>query len=611
MSSYATEKLRTFDLLFHQLKNFPLEKAFSHKVHGSWVSYSTKKSILIINQLSRGLLELGLRKGDKVAIVSENRPEWNFVDFACQQIGVVVVPLYPTISTSDYQYIFDHAEVQVAFISSSEILYRVEKALPETSLKGLFTFNKVDGYKNWTEVLVQGKEHDTEDLMHIRHTIAPDDLMTIVYTSGTTDHPKGVMLSHRNLVSNVLGTLPFSTLEQGKDCALSFLPLNHVFERTGVLFYIYQGVAIYYAESMDTIADNLQEIKPHIFNTVPRLLEKVYDRIVKKGHELGGLKKGVFNRAITLGLKYEPNTRQGAIYEGQLDLADKLVFSKWREALGGNIKQIQCGAAALQPRLTRVFWAAGIRLLEGYGLTETSPVIAANSIDKIRVGTVGMPISDTEIRLAEDAEIEVKGPGVMMGYYKNETLTREVMTEDGWFRTGDIGLLVKDGYLMITDRKKEVFKTSGGLYITPQQIENKLKESVYIEQAMIIGEGRKFPAALIVPNMDEVMGFMSKSFEMVGDRKEMADNNKVIRLLEKEIERVNENLGKWAGVKSFRIVPDQWSLESGELTATLKLKRRVVLEKYEELIAEIYKGDGAVTFEEEEMADSEIPIDQL
>ena len=609
MSASAINKLRTFDLLFHQLKFFPLEDAFNYKVNGNWKKFSTKQSLQIINQLSLGLLELGIKKGDRVALISENRPEWNFIDFACQQIGVVVVPMYPTISSSDYRYIFQHSEIKYAFVSNKEILAKINTAIPGLDVAGVYSINKINGTKNWQEILELGKNKKVEEVAAIRQEIKPEDLMSIIYTSGTTDKPKGVMLSHKNVVSNVLACTKYSYVESGKDRALSFLPLNHVYERTGVYLYIYLGVAVYYSEIMDTIGDDLKDVKPHTFNTVPRLLEKVFDKIMKKGNELGGLKKGVFNRSVSIGLKYDPNIKQGSVYNSQLELADKLVFSKWREALGGNIKQIQCGAAALQPRLLRVFWAAGIKLLEGYGLTETSPVITANTPDALKIGTVGKPIDFTEVRIGAEGEIEVKGPGVMMGYYNNPEQTAEVMTQDGWFKTGDVGI-IDNGFLKITDRKKELFKTSGGLYIAPQQIENKLKESRLIEQAMVVGEGKKFPAALIVPNFEALTEELSKQFVFVTEQSELPKDPVVIKLYEKEIAKVNEELGKWAGVKQYRIVSESWTPDSGELTPTLKLKRRVLHEKYEHMIADIYSGDGSVDFAEAESDTSELDLEE-
>lgn len=587
---------RLFDLLVYQYKNHPLEDALCQKNKGKWHKISSKQLIQITNMISLGLLELGLKKGDKIAIVSENRPEWNIIDFACQQIGVVTVPMYPNIGPKDYEYILHETDVKIVFVSNSQILQKINKALYDLRNVKVFTFNGIKGEDSWRRLLELGKKGNKNDLKHIKSGILPDDLLTIIYTSGTTGHPKGVMLSHRNILSNVLAIKKVSLVEPGSR-ALSFLPLNHIYERTIVYLYLYISVGVYYAESMDSIGENIKEIKPHTFNTVPRLLEKVYEKIIKKGSELSGLKKGVFNWAINLGLRYDPNGNHSPLYRRQLKVARRLVFSKWQEALGGNLVQIQSGAAALQPRLCSVFWAAGIKVFEGYGLTETSPVIAANSSEKMKIGTVGPLIDGVEVRFGEGKEIEVRGPNVMMGYYKDEELTREVLSEDGWFKTGDVGRM-DDGCLRITDRKKELFKTSGGLYIAPQQIENKLKESLLIENVMVIGDGRKFPAALIVPNFDELTEIASKRFILFSDYASILKNQEIQKLFKKEIDRISEEYGKWEKIKDYRLVPDTWTMESGELTPTLKLKRRVILEKYQDLIEEIYKEDGSHLFDD-------------
>jgi long-chain acyl-CoA synthetase len=555
----------------------------------------------ITSLLSLGLLEMGIKKGDNVGIVSENRPEWNFIDLACQQIGAVTVPMYPNIGPRDYRYIFQQAEIKAVFISNSQILTKIRKATENMKSLPIFTFNNIKGFDSWRKVLDLGKSKDIKELKKHRDAVQPDDLMTIIFTSGTTGAPKGVMLTHENVLSNALAIKKASTVDPG-DRALSFLPLNHIYERTISYLYMYLSVGIYYAESIDTIADNLKEIKPHAFNTVPRLLEKVYDKIIKKGSELGGLKKGVFNWAISLGLNYDPNEEQGGLAKRQLKVARKLVFSKWQEALGGNIKQINCGAAALQPRLARVFWAAGIKVFEGYGLTETAPVVAANMPGAMRIGTVGPILENVEVRIADDGEIEVKGPNVMKGYYKDPEMTKEVMTSDGWFKTGDVGNVI-DGYLKITDRKKELFKTSGGLYIAPQQIENKLKESTLIEHAMVIGDGRKFPAALIVPNLDELTEAASNRFILISDFQELVKDPQIMKLFQKDIEKISEDYGKWEKIKDFRIIPDSWSVESGELTPTMKLKRRVILEKYAHIVNDIYKDDGSRIFDDVDEVD--------
>lgn len=578
--------MRLFDLLIKQYKENPIADAFAHKVQGAWKKYSTENSLKIVNQLSQGLIELGVVPGDKIAIISEGRPEWCFVDIACQQVGAILVPLYPTLSTTEYKVILEESEAKMIFVSNGVTLKSVHKAATDLEIDSIYTFNKIGRFATWMEVLKAGKGKHKEEVSARRKAIKSEDICTIIYTSGTSGQPKGVMLSHHNIVSNVKESAKVSSLTKGQDRALSFLPLNHIYEKTGIYIYLYTGVAIYFAESLEAIADNLREVKPHTFNTVPRLLEKVYDKILKKGSELSTLKKGIFNRAITLGLKYDPNKDQGTLYNRQLGVANKLVFSKWREALGGNIKQIQCGASALQPRLARIFWAAGIKVLEGYGLTETSPVISANRLDSIKFGSVGKVYENLQVKFGDENEIMVKGPSIMKGYYKNAELTKEVLSEDGWFKTGDVGRM-ENGYLIITDRKKELFKTSGGLYIAPQQMENKLKESILIDQAMVVGEGEKFPAVLIVPNMDEVLARFKGTFELM-DFNELRREPRVRKLFQEELNRVNEELGNWAKIKEFRLINQTWSPETGELTPTMKLKRRVILEKYKPVLETIY-----------------------
>ena len=588
--------MRVFDLIFEQYKQHKLEDALCYKVKGEWVKFSTGNVISVSSRLSLALLEKGIQKGDKIGLVSESRPEWNFIDLACQQIGAVLVPMYPNIGPRDYQYIIEQSEVKMIFVSSKEILSHVQNALQDQdAVPELITFNKIKNEKHWKELLVLSEGREIKELKPYRAAVKEDDLLTIIYTSGTTGNPKGVMLSHKNLVSNVLSYEKLANVAPG-DRALSFLPLNHVYERMCVYAYMWLKVSIYYAESVDTIGDNLKEVKPHVFTTVPRLLEKVYDKIMKTGSELGGIKKGIFNWAISLGLKYDPNEDMGLIYQKQLNVARKLVFSKWKEALGGNIKSIICGAAALQERLARVYWAAEIQVLEGYGLTETSPVVATSSVEDYRIGFVGKPLKGVEVSIADDGEILVKGPNLMMGYYKNQALTDQVL-EDGWFKTGDVGTL-EDGYLKIKERKKEIFKTSGGLYIAPQQLEKKLNEASLIEQSMVVGEGKKFPAAIIVPNFEELIDEAGKKFIMAADLSEMIKNPQIIKIFQKLVDKANQDLGQWEKIKAFRLAPVYWSIEGGELTPTMKLKRRVILEKHRDLIADIYKADGTELFKD-------------
>ncbi|MFT7034194.1 MAG: long-chain acyl-CoA synthetase, partial [Cyclobacteriaceae bacterium] len=558
--------------------------------NGSWRNYSTEEVIKIANQLSIGLLKLGVVPGDKVAIISPNRPEWNFIDLAVQQIGAVGVPMYPTTTVEDYKYIFEHAEVKLVFASSEELINKVKEATKDSPIEGIYSFDEIAEVDHWTKVKDLGTNESLEQLVNYRDQISQDDLLTIIYTSGTTGRPKGVMLSHKNIVSNTMTLAPKygAILERGNARSLSFLPLCHVYERMGIFYFMYWGVSVYYAESMETIADNLREIKPDTFHTVPRLLEKVYDKIISKGYELSTIARNIFFWAVGLGLKYDPAVDMGWWYNLKLQIADKIVFSKWRAALGGNVKMIGSGAAALQPRLARIFWAAGIRICEGYGLTETSPVISANapSSDGIRIGTVGKVIEGVQVKIADDGEILCSGPNVMMGYYKDPEMTAEVMT-GVWFHTGDIGA-IEDGFLKITDRKKEMFKTSGGKYVAPQPMENKFKESPYIDQIMVVGEAQKFPSALIVPNFEALNEWGSQNGIVYNGNEELIKERKVCALFQDEIDKQNENFGSWEQIKKFELMSEPWGVDTGELTPTLKLKRRILNKKFQTLIESIY-----------------------
>ena len=581
---------RAFDFLHYQLEKYPKANCLNYKKDGAWHSYSTSEVNDIVNQLSLAFLEMGYKSGDKMAVISANRPEWNLVELAMQQIGVTSVPIYPTITTEDYKYIFAHSEVKIAFVGDVDIYGRVQEAIQSVdTIDAVFSFDKIEGCEHWTTVLEKGEGKDTSVLESHRAKITPEDLLTIIYTSGTTGRPKGVMLSHKNMVSNTIAVTKALPLVPGESNALSFLPLCHVYERTGVYLYLYNGIGIYYAESLEKIGDNLKEVNPHFFNTVPRLLEKVYDKIIAKGHDLTGLKKSLFFWAVDLGLKYDPNKSQGFWYDLQLSLANKLIFSKWREALGGNIVAVSCGSAALQTRLKRVFWAADIKILEGYGLTETSPVITASIPTKedIRINSVGPLLDGVEVKIAEDGEILCKGPNVMMGYYKNPEKTAEVI-KDGWFHTGDIGEFFEDRYLRITDRKKEMFKTSGGKYVAPQLLENKFKESFLIEQAMVVGEGQKFPAALVVPFFEALRDWCDENGVEYTSDHDIIKNPKVIAEYERQIKGFNQGFGKWEQVKQIVLMPKVWGIDTGELTPTLKLKRRVILKKYEKEVGGIY-----------------------
>ncbi|KDN56176.1 AMP-dependent synthetase/ligase [Flavobacterium seoulense] len=589
-----TSITRIFDFPYHQQDKFTsIPDALASKQNGAWVKVSTEEYIAKANSISRALLRMGIQKDDKIAIISSNnRTEWHIVDIGVLQTGAQTVPIYPTISEHDYEYILNHSEASYCFVSDEEILRKinlVKHNLPH--LKEIYSFNTIPNCKNWNELLDLGKDTSNQEEVEARkNSIKTEDLATIIYTSGTTGNPKGVMLSHQNIVSNVLGSAPRIPFGEGKSRALSFLPICHIFERMVLYLYQYYGVSIYFGESIEKIGDNIKEVQPNVITAVPRLIEKVYDKIYAKGAELTGIKKKLFFWAINLGLRYEPYGANGFWYEFQLKIARKLIFSKWKEGLGGKLEVMVSGSAALQTRLSRIFAAAEIPVMEGYGLTETSPVIAVNDMRNygFRIGTVGKVIDNVEVKIAEDGEILCKGPNVMIGYYKNEKLTNEVIT-DGYFHTGDIGNIDQDGFLKITDRKKEMFKTSGGKYIAPQLIENTMKQSRFIEQIMVIGEGQKMPGAFIQPNFEFVKEWARKNKVDIGKTNEtIVTNEKVIARIQQEIESINSKFGHWEQIKKFELTPNVWSIDGGELTPTLKLKRKNVLEKYQDLYNKIY-----------------------
>ena len=532
---------------------------------------------------------MGIGKEDKIAIISHNRPEWNIVDMATQQLGAISVPMYPTITEQDFKFIFTDAEVKIIFVGDKELYLKAKNASKDLPfVKEIYTFNEVDQAKNWKDITAS-LPMNVAELDRIKSTVSEQDVVTLIYTSGTTGSPKGVMLTHNNIMSNVKASTPLMPVDHTHR-ALSFLPLCHIYERMLNYLYLHCGVSIYYAESLETISDNLKEIKPHIFVTVPRLLEKVYDKIYAKGADLTGIKKALFFWALKLGLRYDTGQDQGWWYNLQLKYANKLIFSKWREALGGNIRAIVSGGAALQPRLGRVFWAAQIKILEGYGLTETSPVICVNHAEAInnRISTVGPVLSGVQVKIAEDGEILTKGPHVMKGYYKRPDLTAEAIDSDGWFHTGDIGEFVEGKFLKITDRKKEMFKTSGGKYISPQQIENKLKECRVIEQAMVIGDGQKFPAAIIVPSFSDLKSWCEIKNIPYTTPEAMIFKPEVIEKFNYELDDINEGFAQYEKIKKIILLPALWTVDSGEMTPKLSLKRRVILEKNKSLIEKIY-----------------------
>ncbi|TCK85794.1 AMP-dependent synthetase/ligase [Albibacterium bauzanense] len=584
---------RVFDLLKNYEKHFSKEVMVAGKFDGKWKIYSTEDFIHLVNDLSRALAFKGIAKNDKVALMSANRPEWNFCDFGVMQLGAAVVPLYPTLAEQDLQHILKDAEVKMIFVSNAELYAKLRVALDAASSDiPVYSFDRIEGVTCWLDLLEEGKSKGI-DLNEYRDAVSEDDLLTLIYTSGTTGKPKGVCLSHLNLMSNVMACQSLFPAEY--KVAVSFLPLSHVFERMVVYIYFSLGISVYYAESMDTIIKDINDVKPNGFTTVPRVLEKVYEAIVAKGKALTGIKKGIFFWALDLGLKYKEPLNNSAFYNLQLKIARKLVFVKWQEALGGNVVALISGGAALQERLARVFWAADIPVLEGYGLTETSPVIAVNGTrdDEIRFGTVGKVLSNLEVKIAEDGEVLCKGPSVFKNYYKNEQATADVLDKDGFMHTGDIGELSKDGFLKITDRKKEMFKTSGGKFIAPQALENKFMESVLIAQVMVIGEGRRFPSALIVPAFDQLKSWCKvKGIEWT-NKEEIIKLPTVIDKYQREIDRLNTDFGHWEQIKKFILLPKEWTIEASELTPKLSLKRKVILSNNAQDIEALYaEGDS-------------------
>jgi long-chain acyl-CoA synthetase len=586
----AHDVKRLFDIPYYQLNHFPKEDCLVNKENGVWTKTSTQEFINKANLMSRGLIHLGIQPGDKIAMISNNRTEWNITDIGVLQTGAIDVPVYPTITEEDYQYIFNHAEIKICFVSSKELYDKVaniQKNIP--TLQHIFTYDKIEGAQHWTKVLEYAEQVNQEEVEKRKANVKEDDLATLIYTSGTTGKPKGVMLSHKNIVSNSVASTERLPVDE-KAKALSFLPVCHVYERMIHYLYMLNGVSIYFAESLETIGDNLREVKPNVFTAVPRLLEKVYDKIVAKGADLTGVKKKLFFWALDLGLRYELNGKNGFFYEFQLKIARKLIFSKWQEALGGNVEVVASGSAALQPRLARVFHAAGIPIMEGYGLTETSPVVAVNCADNdgVRFGTVGRKLKGVEIKIAEDGEILVKGPNLMIGYYKEEEKTKEVIDAAGWFHTGDIGCFEEGDYLKITDRKKEIFKTSGGKYIAPQQMENKFKESRFIEQLIVIGEFKNHPAAIVVPAFPFLKEWCERKGISAKTNKEMVENAAVLERFQREIEELNQSFAKWEQVKKFELVDHDWTVDGGQLTPTMKLRRKIIMEKYKDLVEKIY-----------------------
>jgi long-chain acyl-CoA synthetase len=593
------EITRTFDILeYYKTEYIDKVDAFVAKEKGFWKKYSSADYIDNVDNISYGLLLLGLKKGDIVVTISNNRPEWNFMDMGLAQAGVIHTPIYPTISNEDYTYIINHCHPKLIIVSDSSLYERIKSiALKINSVKDIYSFNDIKGVKNWTEIKKAGEKNSNkyaDKLKKIKDTIDPHDTVTLLYTSGTTGAPKGVMLSHDNIMSNIRSVSKAFHFNQTHR-TLSFLPINHVFERTVNYYFQSRGLSIFYAENLGTIADNLREVKPNVFITVPRLLEKVYDKIIGKGRELKGIKKAIFFWSVKIGLRYKLKKTIGLFYHFKLKIADSLVFTKWRAALGGNVDLIVSGGAALQPRLARIFNAAGMPLIEGYGLTETSPVIAVNNIStgEIKFGTVGPALDGVQVRISEDGEILCKGPNVMQGYYKEPELTKQAVDSEGWFHTGDIGILEDNKYLKITGRKKEIFKLSSGKYVSPQVIENRFKESTFIEQIMVVGENQKFASAVISPNFQLLHNWCSLNGINYRDNRELIQNSEVVQLYQQEVNNLNKQLGQAEKIKRFRLVHEEWSPLTGELSPTLKLKRQLLAKKYSDLLKEIFSVESS------------------
>ena len=588
-----THITRLFDFAYHQLEKYNLEDALVTKQNGVWIKTSTQEYINKANAISRALLRMEVQKNDKIAVISSNnRTEWHIMDVGILQTGAQNVPIYPTISENDYEYILNHSEAKYCFVSDIEVLTKLNNIKHNVpNLIEVFSFNEIENCKNWTELLKLGEDKTNQSILDNRiKEVSGADLATIIYTSGTTGKPKGVMLSHNNIVSNVLDSSNRIPFEHGKSRALSFLPICHIYERMVTYIYQYTGCSIYFGESLEKISENIKEVSPTVMTGVPRLIEKVYEKIIAKGSELTGIKKKLFFWAVNLGLKYEPDGANGFWYELQLKLARKLIFSKWKAGLGGKLDLIVNGSAALQPRLARVFAAAQIPVMEGYGLSETSPVISVNDQRNkgFKVGTAGRIIDNVEVKIAPDGEILCKGPNVMMGYFKDEKQTSEVIV-DGYFHTGDIGEVDSEGFLKITDRKKEMFKTSGGKYIAPQLLENAMKQSRFIEQIMVIGDGQKMPAAFIQPGFEFIKEWAKLHNVVLGKtNEEIIKEPKVIERIQQEIDKVNEKFGNWEKIKRFELTPDLWTIPAGHLTPTMKLKRKIVMEKYINLFHKIY-----------------------
>lgn len=585
---------RIFDLLDRYKEKFPdKEDVFGVKRNGKWINYSAKDYISISHNISYGLLSLGVKRGDKIVTVSSNRPEWNFVDMGISMIGAIHVPIFTSLSSDEYRHIVNHSEAKFIFVSDRSLYNVVRLAIGQKIADEIiYSFDEIQNVRNLKEIINEGEqvaEKYKDELEQIKNSITEEDFLTLIYTSGTTGESKGVMLSHKNLVQNFLAAADIFKMGP-QDKYLSILPLCHVGGRLGNYQTQYSGSSLYYAENMGTIASNMKELKPMGFDAVPRILEKVYDNVIAQGKKLKGIKKTIFFWAVDLGLKFKQESRSSWWYKQRLKIADKLIFSKWRDALGGNVRLVGCGGAALQPRLERIFWACGIKVLNMYGLTETSPIITINRQDDpdLKLGTVGALIKGVELKIAEDGEILCKGHNVMIGYYKNKELTDQALDSDGWFHTGDVGYLDEGRFLVITDRKKEIFKLSSGKFIAPQKLENKIKESQCVDQVMVVGESEKFASAIISPNIPFIKEWCEKNNHVFTSKEEIVQKPEMYALIQEDIKQFNKSFSKAERILRFKLVPDEWSPNTGELSPTLKLRRRYITEKYKVLIDQIY-----------------------
>lgn len=587
------EVKRLFDIVYKQVSVYPnKEVTLAKKKDGEWIKYSSTDYKNEVESIAYSLIELGIKPNDKIATISTNRPEWNFIDMAIMMVGAIHVPIYPTISKDDYEYILNHADIRLVFIEGQMLVNKVHDILMKIpTISGIYTFDQLEGFEHLSHLTQLAQEHkNVEEFEKRKANVSPDDVATIIYTSGTTGNPKGAMLTHDNLIKDVLSIVPIPPVDHTSR-AVSFLPLSHVYERMINYFYQYAGISIYYTESIGTIVRDIQEVNPHMITAVPRIIEKIYDRIIFKGRHLKGVKKNIFFWAVRLGLRYKLE-HNSWIYRLKLKIADQLIYKKWREIFGTDLRLIVSGGAALQERLSKVFWAAKIPLLEGYGLTETSPVIAVSHFKEhgIKIGTVGPPISNVEVKIADDGEILARGPIVMKGYYKDEATTKQVIDEEGWFHTGDIGQIEPKGQLKITGRKKAVFKTSFGKYISPEHIESRLRESSFVDLALVLGENQKFAAALLIPKYEHLYDWCKEqgiSCEKEG--KKVLDDPKVIKRFNREVSKINAKLGDTEKIKRFKVIADEWSVDSGELTASLKIRRNHVMKRYDDVIQEMFK----------------------